>query len=219
MKTALLATTAAIGVAVASTPAQAEFELSFFTGTQSAPHSDVSGNDPTGLGAFDFNSGWDGESFKPAPYYGFRAMWWQNENLGYGTTFTHSKIVADSADQAANGFNRLEFTDGLNFLTANVFYRWPEAQRRWTPYVGAGLGVALPHVDIDTGTSRTFEYQYAGPTVQVNAGISYALNDRWSIFGEYQGNYTSIDVDLNGGGSLKTDVITNALNAGVSLRF
>lgn len=219
MKHALLSSAAIAGLFAFAAPAAAEVELSFFTGSQSAPHSRVSGNDPTGLGAFSFNSAWEGESFEPAPYYGFRAMWWRSENLGYGASFTHSKIVAGAADQAANGFNRLEFTDGLNFLTANVFYRWQEPNRRWTPYVGAGVGVALPHVDVETATSRTFEYQYAGPTVQVNAGVSFALNDRWSVFGEYQGNYTSIDVDLTGGGSLETDVITNALNAGVSLRF
>ena len=51
------------------------------------------------------------------------------------------------------------------------------------------------------------------------AGASYDLNDQWAVFGEYQGTYSMNQIDLDSGGSLETDIITNALNLGVSFSF
>lgn len=198
-------------------PAAAEWELSFYTGFQSAPHSDVSG-DANGAD-FDFNAGWDGKPFEAPPYYGIRATWWQNENLGYALDFNHAKVYADDETLRDNGFDRLEFTDGLNIITMNVFYRWPDAARKITPYVGAGLGVAIPHVDVEIGGSDTFEYQFTGPAAQLVAGASYDLSERWAVFGEYKGTYSQNKADLDGGGTLETDIITNALNIGLTFKF
>lgn len=215
----LLSGAASVLIIAFSASANAEVALSFYTGFQGASDSSVSGNDPGGAGDFDFDAGWEGKPFAAPPYYGLRAVWWREGNLGYGVDFTHAKIYADDDAQADNGFSSLEFTDGLNFLTGNVFYRWQDDARRWTPYVGAGAGVAIPHVDVKTAAAHTFEYQVVGPTVQIIGGVSYDLNERWAVFGEYKGNYTEIDADLDSGGSLKTDVLTHALNIGVSLRF
>ena len=51
------------------------------------------------------------------------------------------------------------------------------------------------------------------------AGASYPINDRWSVYGEYQFTYSWNEADLDGGGSLNTDIKTNALNVGLSLKF
>lgn len=198
-------------------PAAAEWELSFYTGYQAAPHSDVDG-DVNGA-PFSFNAGWEGKPFEAPPYYGFRATWWQNARLGYALDFNHTKVYADNETLRESGFDRLEFTDGLNIVTLNVFYRWPDAVRNFTPYVGAGLGVAIPHVDVQSGDSRTFEYQLTGPAAQLVFGASYDLNDRWAVFGEYKGTYSQNEADLDGGGSLETDIITNALNIGLTFKF
>jgi len=64
-------------------PAAAEWQLSFYTGFQTAPHSTVEGDDPAGVGAFSFTSGWDGRSFSSPPFYGVRATYWQNPRWGY----------------------------------------------------------------------------------------------------------------------------------------
>lgn len=208
----------AVVIVSALPAAAAELELSFYTGTQSAPHSDVSGN--VGGVPYSFNAGWKGKPFAMPPYYGVRATWWRSSNLGFGVEINHAKVYADNKTLTTNGFNRLEFTDGLNLVTANVFYRWPE---KWspkiTPYVGAGVGLAIPHVDVLVGGQKTYGYQVTGPVVQLVAGASYALNDTWSLFGEYKGSYSSNEADLKGGGKLKTDLITNALNIGVSYKF
>ena len=210
----------ALSMLVGTVPAaMAEVELSFYTGVQSAPHSGVSGNDPGGVGNFDFNAKWDGRSSEMPPYYGFRATWWQDSRLGYGVEFNHAKVYADDATLANNGFNRLEFTDGLNLLTANVMYRWHQPQRAWTPYVGAGLGIAVPHVDVQTAGGKTFGYQMTGPALIALAGVSYRLTESWSVFGEYKGSYSRNKADLDNGGRLETNLVTNALNIGVSYSF
>ena len=51
------------------------------------------------------------------------------------------------------------------------------------------------------------------------AGAKYDLNERFAVFGEYQFVYSSNDADLDGGGSLKSDIKTNAINVGLSLKF
>jgi lipid A oxidase len=114
---------------------------------------------------------------------------------------------------------RLRKADGMNLLTANIWHRWP-GDGPWTPYVGAGLGLAVPHVEVQpTGQTETVGYQITGPAVQVVAGASYRLNGRWSLFGEYKASYSKHRIDLDSGGTLSTDIVTNALNLGASIRF
>ncbi len=206
----------AVGLA---TPAVAETELSFYTGYQIAPHSRVEGTDPGGAGTFSFLTSWDGESFRAPPYWGARATWWRDSGWGFGVDFTHAKVIADPATRAANGFSRLEFTDGLNILTANAWYRWEKPDRRWTPYVGGGIGIAFPHVDIESAGGTTFEYQLTGPAVAIAAGVQYDINDRWGLFGEYKGTYSQNSADLASGGTLDTNIVTNAINVGVTFSF
>ena len=214
----ILATGAALAVAQ---PASAEVELSFYTGYQTSPHSRVTGTRGASSGGTAFNNliGWKGKSFEMPPYYGLRATWWRDNDIGFGIEFSHDKVYAPAAEMPA-GFTRLEFTDGHNIITANISKRWTQ---KWgpnvTPYVSGGIGIALPHVDVTEGTNRTYGYQLTGPAVRLTAGAKYALNDRWSLFGEYQFTWSQNTADLAGGGSLKTRIITNAVNVGVGFTF
>ena len=211
---------AVLGLApIWATSAAAEMELSIYSGWQTAPHSRVSGDYPGG-GSYDALIGWEGRSFEMPPYYGVRGMWWRDEQLGFGLEFTHTKVYAPDDERDALGFDSLELTDGLNILTANAMYRWPDKWGSVTPYVGGGVGVAIPHVDVETAAGdKTFGYQYTGPAARVIAGAKYDLNERFAVFGEYQFVYSSNDADLDGGGSLKSDIKTNAINVGLSLKF
>ena len=192
--------------------AQAEVELSFYSGTQSAPHSII--NDSV-LG--EGRVKWLGKSFEAPIYAGLRATWWKSETWGFGVEVNHAKVYSEN--KAALGYDVLEFTDGLNLITANVFRRFPNAGR-FTPYVGGGLGIAVPHVEIQrVGESRTFEYQLTGPAAILVFGTSYELNDKWSLFAEYKGSYSQNTAKVDAGGTLKTNIVTNALNFGVSYSF
>ena len=196
-------------------PGQAQdFEVSAYTGWQTSPHSGVS-TDVTA----DFTAGWEGRSFEMAPYYGVRGMVWQPSGWGFGVEFTHAKIYADDETLAESGFSTLEFTDGLNILTANALYRWDRPGRRWTPYAGAGIGLSIPYVEVEGNGVSVFEYQVTGPALRLVGGVSYAVSDRWSVFAEYNGTYSMNEADLGGASTLETDVVTNAINIGVSFNF
>lgn len=224
-KTAIAAATIA-----AASPAAAELELSFYLGTQTAADSTASGNLPDGT-AFSRKVDWEGKSFDNPYYYGGRAMWWTNNDFGFGIEGTHTKAYASSADRAAIGVSRLEFTDGHNIFTANVMKRFPNAfaGSKFTPYAGAGLGIAVPHVDIQVigASNRTYDYEATGIAVRGIAGMKYALSENWSLFGEYQIVWSDNDVTINADptvpgqtdGKLRTDLLTHAVNVGVSYNF
>ena len=164
--------------------------------------------------------GWEGRSFEAPPYYGARATWWRRPDLGFGIEFTHAKVYAPVAEHSALGFTSMELTDGLNILTFNVTKRWNDRFGAFTPYVGAGVGIAVPHVDVTSANGfRTFGYQFTGPAVRLTAGAKYDLTDNWALFSEYQFTYSSNKAELVGGGTFNSDIITNAVNFGVSYRF
>ena len=209
------ATAIAAGVALfigVADVAQAEVQLSFYTGTQTAPHSII---DDSVLG--ESRVKWLGKSFEAPPYYGVRATWWTSDTWGFGLEANHAKIYAEN--KASLGYDVLEFTDGLNLITANVFRRFPNAGR-FTPYVGGGLGIAVPHVEIQrVGEAKTFEYQLTGPAAILVIGTSFEITDKWSLFGEYKGSYSVNKAKVDSGGTLSTNIVTNAINLGISYSF
>lgn len=209
---------AAIVATLLPLTAAAEMELSFYSGYQSAPHSRIHGEGGV-VDGDDYLIGWEGKPFEMPPYYGLRATWWQSETLGFGIDVNHAKVYASDEDRTAAGYDRLEFTDGLNIVTLNAYRKFPNLGWPITPYVGAGAGVAIPHVDITKNGKKTFGYQVTGPAVTLIAGASYPLGERMSVFGEYKGTYSQNEADIEGGGTLSTDVVTNALNVGVSFQF
>lgn len=208
--------------AVFSDSAQAEFEFRFYTGVQGASNSQVEGDDPDGAGKFKFNAGWKGDSLnRKPPYYGLALTWWREDDWGVSLDFTHAKVYADDKTLRKSGFEVLEFSDGLNLLMLNALRRFPEVVPGYVPYVGAGAGLAIPHVEVQTteGSRETFEYQAAGPAVQLIGGVSYPLSSQWVAFTDFRVSYSRNTVQLEGGGELKTNIVTQALNFGVGYRF
>ncbi len=202
----------AMALATIAAPALAETELSFYGGYQTAPHSVVT---TSNFGTF--TVGWEGKSFSMPPYYGVRAIMWQPNGFGWGVEVNHAKVYADQPSKY--GFERMEFTDGLNLVTVNAFQRY-KSRGKITPYLGAGIGVAVPHVDITpNGGQHTFGYQVTGLAVQWVAGASLPINDKWKAFAEYKGSFSQHAVKLDGAGTLDTNIITNALNIGISYTF
>lgn len=199
--------------------ARAEYELGAYLGAQSAGDSILQGTDPGGNGVIDGRIDWEGRSDQPPIYYGFRGTWWLENRFGVGLEFTHAKAYADEASRNALGFERLELTHGLNLFTANLARRWLLPSSRVVPFLSAGIGAAIPHVDILSAGGRTIEYQLTGPAVQWGAGLFWPLGERWSLLAEYKGTYSWHEIDLPGGGRLDTEIDTHALNLGLSYRF
>lgn len=210
---------ALIGATLCAGAAQAEFELSAYGGWQTAPHGEVSVRGDDVVPDADFTAGWDGRSFEAPPYWGLRATWWQSETLGFGLDVNHAKVYADDATLAEAGYDHFEMSDGLNIITLNAYRRWNNGLGDFTPYVGGGVGFAMPHFELIVPGSRTWGYQVTGPAVTWIAGASYPISEQWSAFGEYKGTYSMNTADLETGGTVETNVVTNALNLGVSFNF
>jgi lipid A oxidase len=201
-------------------PAAADPVLSVYGGFQTAPHSTVSVSDGT-----EFVAGWQGKSFALPPYWGVRGTWWLTDlgydNWGVSLDYSHAKVYADreTLNKKTPGWTHFEFTDGLNLATANVLYRFKSPERAWTPYLGAGLGANIPHVEVIRPSGKTWNYQVGGVTGQFMAGLDYKFTDHISGFGEYKLNYSHVDVEIDSGDRLKTNILTHAINIGLSYHF
>ena len=221
-----------------ATPASAEFQIGVYGGWNDSFDSDITLVQPNGTNLTLKDVPWDGASFDDPPYWGARGIWWfdARPNWGLMIDYNHAKVIADQGavvsvsgtrdgvtigpkDRVGNTFSTMEFTDGLNEIYAGAMYRWPH--ERWTPYVGLGAGASFPHVEIQrTGSSvRTFEYQLTGVAVEGLVGVEYHIGPRVSVFSDYKLAFSSNDADVNGGGTLETDVWTNQFIFGLSLRF
>ncbi len=222
LKSASVLAAGMICLATFSSSAQAEATISVFGGANFSPHSNVDYDLGPGANIAPGNVGvgWDGASFEAPPYYGVRATWWLNSmpNLGIAAEFTHAKVKADPLPA---GFSTLEFTDGINFVTLNGIYRH-NLGNGFTPYAGIGAGISVPHVEVDDGAGgapRTFEYQVTGFAAQAFVGVDYQLTDRWSVYGEFKSTYGQVDADLENGGTLDTDIISNQVILGVTFKI
>lgn len=156
---------------------------------------------------------WRGKPFDDPIYYGVRVAKWFHES-SYGTMldFMHSKAYAP-LDQnvelsgSKNGepvtpsakiedvFHHLEFTHGHNLLTLNLLRRLPSFGSLINPYIGGGVGIALPHTEVQMKgvPGRTYAYQYAGPAAQLVFGIEIRV-PRLSYFVEYK--FTTADYSV-----------------------
>lgn len=87
---------------------------------------------------------------------------------------------------------------------ANAYYDL-ENDTRFTPYIGAGIGIA--HVDFDTaGGDESTEFAYQGI-----AGVNYAIDARWHVGAEYR-YFATTEVD-------STDYDNHAVVGNVRYQF
>jgi lipid A oxidase len=212
---------AVAGVCLCSLPAFAETQISVYGGINGNFDSSVSVNAP-GVND-DRTVSWEGGAFDMPPYWGVRGTYWlsKTSNWGFAIDFTHTKATAEINFAADPTYDRLEFTDGNNLLMFEVLYRFnPMMNGTLVPYVGAGAGVTIPHVEVTLNTgSKTYEYQLAGLAARILAGLEYKLNESWSLFTEAKLSYSHISADLHGGGSLETDLWSPELAIGLTYRF
>jgi len=191
----------------------AQHEVAVYGGIQESPHSTAT---------FDgerFTVGWEGKSFDMPPYYGLRYTNWRSDKWGVALNFVHAKAYANEASRSKNGFSTMEFTDGANPITLNVFHRYDPISG-FQPYTGLGLGISVPHVELQKEGSnvRTFEFQFGGPVLAFTGGVKREMAPQWSAFAEYGFHYLMLNVKHDGL-RYKTNLITNALNVGVNYEF
>lgn len=225
--------------------AQAELFLSGYLGACSTHDSDVELNRPGGTDLTFSDVSWDDKSFESPLYYGLRVGYWFKNHPNWGTAidFTHAKMYSElekvvsvsgtrggepvsGQERLGDTFEVLEFTDGHNLLTLNGMYRWMQLGKapddylnRLQPYVMAGLGIAIPHVEVTVEGDKTFELQTTGLAAQAGAGLDVDITRWFSLYAEYRLSYAQIDADLVGGGTLKTEPWTHHFTLGVTFSF
>ena len=201
------------------------YEFSLYGGMNQPAHSSVRFSGASisyGVNDGSYSTdGWKGKSFESPIYYGFRLDYWlDNKPLGIGIDFNHSKVIPEKLPA---GLRRLEFTDGLNTFTLTGLYKLTnKIVFNLQPYIGLGIGISYPHVEI-TGTNssngRTYEYQLTGIAYQALGGLKFSLNDNWGGFAEYRLTFTPIEADLKGGGKFESDINNSQLSLGITYKF
>jgi lipid A oxidase len=235
-----------VGVGVAALTAApsvaGEFQIGVYGGWNGSHDSDVNFTGP-GTDLTFQSVPWDGLSFTfdgEAPYYGARFTYWPDAlpNWGFMFDLTHAKVrakegatvtysgTASGSDQIGHIFDRLEFTDGFTLLTVNGMYRF-EPMDRFRPYVGAGLGINIPHVEVTgagggpaSGLPTTFEYTYGGLAAQALAGVDIKLTKHISLFTEYKFSWAGVNAPLSDPAyRIRTDLFTHHVLVGASVNW
>ncbi|MGB4866706.1 MAG: hypothetical protein WBP38_12510 [Hyphomicrobium sp.] len=162
------------------------------------------------------NVEWYTKPFDNPLYYGARIQrWTEGGRFGTMIDFTHSKAYAPMTTDTKftgtlNGkpapevvkvqdyFSKLEFSHGHNMLTLNALMRLGSFGQ-FSPYVGVGGGISLPHSEIHlkTDPTRTYEYQYTGLNGQALFGMEFRLATG-SVFLEYKFTLADYEAPVTG---------------------
>jgi lipid A oxidase len=166
----------------------------------------------------------------------------RNGAWGIALGYTHAKAVVDQTQvvrqsgtrqgtpvngnfPVSDSIDAYQLSHGHNFLTLNGMYRWILEQRdrtilgRLHPYLGAGAGLVFPHVEATVNGSVTNEFQIAGPALQAYFGLDFDIVGPLNAFAEYKLNWADVTSELNGGGSIQSEIWTHQLIVGLTLRF
>ena len=109
--------------------------------------------------------------------------------------------------------------------SGDIVYRWLPGQRgedflgHLQPYVGVGLGAAIPHVESNVGGTFHEEYQLHGPGVEGLVGMNIGLNRHWGLMFEYKFTYANLgSLDIPDG-SIEVTPLTHHLVTGLTFSF
>ncbi|MGI9089308.1 MAG: outer membrane protein [Chthoniobacterales bacterium] len=224
--------------------ARAEFDLSLFTGVALTPDHDLDLHQTGGTDLTFHDVSFEGRDFATPPFYGARALWFPSENAhwGFGAEFFHIKLYAqtgetvrvsgqrsgiaiDDHERIDDTLEQFSLSHGLNFALADVVYRFfpgprgPGFPNCLQPYVGLGIGAAIPHVESNVGGLFHEEYQVHGPGVQGLVGVNVDLTRHWGVMFEYKLTYANLDSLEIPNGSIELNPLTHNFVAGITLRF
>lgn len=233
------------GVCAATGPVEsrAEIVLSLFSGLSLVENNDLDLHQP-GADLTFHDVSYETRDFNNPLYYGARIAYFlpKQANWGFGLEFIHGKMYLET-DQTVhvtghrggvpvNGPERIDNTvqhfsvsHGLNVLAADVIYRWFLGERdqdflgRFQPYLGGGLGVAIPHVESNIGGVEFEEYQWDGPAYLGLAGLNFDLARHLGLFIEYKASFVQLDDLQVPGGFYEVNPLTHHFVTGISFRF
>lgn len=222
-----------------------EFVLSVFTGVALTQNNDLELRQSGGTDLTFHDVSYSGHDFHPPPYYGARLTYFlpEQSHWGFGAEFFHAKVYLTTSDTVHvtgtrngvpvndnepvdNTIQDFVIHNGLNFATADAFYRWFPGKRgenflgRFQPYIGAGIGAVIPYVEAQLkGGSYSEGYQLHGPGVLAIAGTNFDLTRHFALFVEYKFSYADLGEMSISGGSISMNPETHHFIGGVSFKF
>ena len=236
---------AVAGLVLFSRPAQAQFSLSFVSGTSKTADSDLRIAQPAlGTDITFRDVKWKTRPFSGSIYYGYRLEYFlPGKPLGFDIDFNHNKIYSNPNQvlntfgtfqgQPVSGDTRLgdrvqEFriTNGINTIGLDVLYRFavqPSARfpfGRVTPYVGGGPAYfILWSGNTVAGVEGGRHYENSGFGFQLKGGARYHLTPDIALFGELKYTDGDAKVSVANGGKAYTSLRTVHTVAGVAYTF
>ncbi len=241
-----LAAASAVGLYLANggvCSSRAEFVFSIFSGGSIVEDNDLTLHQP-GTDLTFHGASYKSKDLKGPFYYGARLSYFlpEHSHWGFGVEFFHSKMYLDTdatvhvtgtrggapvdgSERVDNTVQAFSISHGLNFLTADAIYRFFLDQPgksflgRFQPYLGAGIGVAIPHVESSIGNVTFEEYQLDGPAFIGFTGVSFDIVKHWAVFAEYKIGYVELgDLEVPGG-SYEVSPLIHHFIGGVSFKF
>jgi len=229
---------------VSAFSAKAEFVVSAFTAKTIDEDNDVKVKQTGGTDLTFHDAQFQGKDFESPQYYGLRAMYFLHEDkpgFGFGVEFFHDKeymktggnlhvtgtrggIPVNDNEPVNNTIQNFNNSHGMNFLLGDVFYRWVFGAnhgafvQRLRPYIGAGAGIVIPHVESEVYGVSKQQYEFGGPGVQAVVGLDVKLTKHFSIFSEYKFTYADLDESIPNG-SIQFQPMTHHFAFGVSFHF
>ena len=234
-----------IVVALFAATARADDFISVYGGTAQTHPSNVRAIVPITNTDLTFEHvDWSTNATEQPYYFGLRYTHYFDEwpELGFALDFTHNKAFANlggayqvsgfrggvpvtAAERLSNSFESLAMSHGLNTLTIGPMFRMclceDECGDSWVqPYVGVGIGVTRPHVEVQmVGTPSDENYRWGGIAYQAQAGVNVRLTEHLSIFGEYKVTCVpNLDVEIYGG-TLRTSALSHHFIIGPSFSW
>jgi lipid A oxidase len=229
---------------IAAGTADAEFLLSQHTGLGLTADADLRLRADDGTDLTFHGVSFRHESFEFPLYYDVRLAWFPrlSSHWGVGLEFVHAKMILEDddvvrvtgrrggepvdvrerVDATIESFNA---TNGLNLLTIDAIYRrFPGDQRGGRPrllqpYAGAGVGMAVPHVESSIGSVPYQGYQWHGPVLMGFAGVHFVVARGVALSCEYKLSYADLREMSVPGGTLGVAPLTHHVAAGFSLWF
>ena len=140
-------------------------------------------------------------------------------------TGSRNGVGVDGHERIDNTLQQFSLSHGLNYAPADVVYRWQPGKRgedflgHLEPYVGLGVGAAIPHVESEVNGRFDEEYQFRGPGVQALAGVKLSLTKHVGVMFEYKFTYANVGSLDVPNGSIEITPLTHNLVAGLVFSF
>ena len=169
---------------------------------------------PTGTALTLSDVDYEGRSFTPPFYYGYRlSVFPRAATFGVEAEFIHLKAYAhtdrdtnivgmlnhqavDRRGRVNDVVERLSMSHGLNLILVNAvlrrtFPRHPNGAAAMQVAVRVGAGPTIPHPESIVAGASHEGYELGAAALHAAAGVEYRLNRRFAVMAEYKFTHTA----------------------------